>query len=94
MPYIWWSRDPIGIEETHCKSLIHPFTAHHSECPNRLVINPYTGCQHRCLYCYGTYFFFPNFFDIIQVKINAPIILEREVQQYKRTHEFFPAVYI
>ena len=94
MPYQWWSHDPIGVEETTCKSLLHPFTAHHSECPNRLVINPYTGCQHRCLYCYGTYFFFPNFFDIIQVKTNAPQILQKEIQKYKKKHEYFPQVYI
>ncbi|MFX1296696.1 MAG: radical SAM protein [Promethearchaeota archaeon] len=94
MPYKWWSRDPIDIDETTCRSLLHPFTAHHSECPNRLVINPYTGCQHRCLYCYGTYFFFPNFFDIIQVKMNAPKILAREIQKYKKTHNLFPPVYI
>ncbi|MHA1650759.1 MAG: radical SAM protein [Candidatus Helarchaeota archaeon] len=94
MPYKWWTRDPIGVEETQCKSLLHPFTAHHSECPNRLVINPYTGCQHRCLYCYGTYFFFPNYFDILQVKINAPVILENEIRKYKKSHDFFPPVYI
>ena len=94
MPYKWWNQDPIGIEEVSCKSLLHPFTAHHSECPNRLVINPYTGCQHRCLYCYGTYFFFPNFFNNIQIKTNAPIILEKEIIKYKKSHELFPPVYI
>ncbi len=94
MPYQWWSRDPIGVRETTCKSLLHPFTAHHSECPTRLVINPYTGCQHRCLYCYGTYFFFPEFFDVIQIKVNAPQILETEIQKYKMRHEIIPPVYI
>ncbi|NVM53885.1 MAG: hypothetical protein HWN66_09300 [Candidatus Helarchaeota archaeon] len=94
MPYKWWKRDPIGVEEIKCKSLLHPFTAHHSECPNRLVINPYTGCAHRCIYCYGTYFFFPNFFDVVQVKINAPQILQNEIQKYKKKHDFFPPVYI
>lgn len=94
MNYKWWKQDKIGIEKIRCKSLLHPFSAHHSECPNRLVINPYVGCQHRCLYCYGTYFFFPKFFDVIQVKINAPQILQQEIRKYKRSHEFFPPVYI
>ncbi|MHA1358069.1 MAG: radical SAM protein [Candidatus Helarchaeota archaeon] len=94
MIYKWWSRDPIAIEEIKCKSLLHPFTAHHSECPTRLVINPYTGCQHRCIYCYGTYFFFPNFFNLVQVKVNAPEILKQEIRKYKRSHDFFPPVYI
>ncbi|MHA1265681.1 MAG: radical SAM protein [Candidatus Helarchaeota archaeon] len=94
MRYKWWSRNPIDIEEKPCKSLLHPFTAHHSECPNRLVINPYVGCQHRCLYCYGTYFFFPNFFDVIQIKVNAPAILKKEIERYKKTHDFFPQVYL
>ncbi len=29
-------------------------------CPDKYSLNPYTGCDHRCIYCYATYI--PNFF--------------------------------
>ncbi len=29
-------------------------------CPEKYSLNPYTGCGHRCIYCYATYI--PNFF--------------------------------
>ena len=32
-------------------------------CPPRLTFNPYTGCDHQCLYCYATSYI-PNFKDI------------------------------
>ncbi len=30
-------------------------------CPDKYSLNPYTGCDHRCIYCYATYI--PNFFQ-------------------------------
>ena len=30
-------------------------------CPDKYSLNPYTGCGHRCIYCYSTYI--PNFFE-------------------------------
>lgn len=30
-------------------------------CPKKYSLNPYTGCGHRCIYCYSTYI--PNFFE-------------------------------
>jgi len=30
-------------------------------CPKKYSLNPYTGCSHRCIYCYATYI--PNFFN-------------------------------
>jgi len=38
-------------------SLIKPFDPWHSPlctCPPKLTLNPYTGCDHNCLYCYAT----------------------------------------
>lgn len=29
--------------------------------PKKYSLNPYTGCGHRCIYCYATYI--PNFFQ-------------------------------
>jgi len=30
-------------------------------CPDKYSLNPYTGCGHRCIYCYSTYI--PDFFE-------------------------------
>ncbi|MEJ2270983.1 MAG: radical SAM protein [Candidatus Bathyarchaeota archaeon] len=31
-------------------------------CPSKLTFNPYTGCDHRCTYCYASSYI-PRFFD-------------------------------
>jgi DNA repair photolyase len=48
------------------------------------VINPYTGCQHSCTYCYAR--FMKRFTghtepwgQFVDVKINAPELLQREI---------------
>ncbi len=52
-------------------------------------INPYTGCQHGCKYCYAN--FMKRFTDhrepwgkFVDIKINAPQVLEREIRKAKR----------
>lgn len=52
------------------------------------VINPYTGCQHSCKYCYAT--FIKRFQNIkedwgnfVHVKINCPELLEKELEKNK-----------
>src|SRR5512143_2498872 len=52
------------------------------------VINPYTGCQHNCLYCYAR--FMKRFTghrepwgEFVDVKINAPELLRREITRKK-----------
>ncbi len=52
------------------------------------VINPYTGCQHNCTYCYAR--FMKRFTghkepwgQFVDVKINAPDLLEKEVTKKK-----------
>jgi len=44
--------------------LITPFDPWKSKlctCPEKLTLNPYTGCSHRCVYCYVSSYV-PNFF--------------------------------
>jgi DNA repair photolyase len=60
------------------KSKIYPY-----------VINPYTGCQHNCTYCYAR--FMKRFTghkepwgQFVDVKINAPQLLQREITHKKR----------
>jgi DNA repair photolyase len=50
------------------------------------VINPYVGCQHACSYCYAR--FMKRFTghrepwgDFVDVKINAPDLLKREIKR-------------
>lgn len=52
------------------------------------VINPYTGCQHNCTYCYAR--FMKRFTghkepwgQFVDVKINAPDLLKKEVARKK-----------
>jgi DNA repair photolyase len=70
------------IKETHAKSIlsksqIYPY-----------VINPYTGCQHGCTYCYAR--FMKRFTghtepwgQFVDVKINAPVLLRKEIGKKK-----------
>ena len=66
------------VQEIHSKSIlsaskIYPY-----------VINPYTGCQHNCLYCYAH--FMKRFTghkepwgQFVDVKLNAPDLLRQEI---------------
>lgn len=53
------------------------------------VVNPYVGCQHACSYCYAR--FMKRFTghaepwgEFVDVKVNAPDLLRKEVQKKKR----------
>ena len=53
------------------------------------VINPYTGCQHSCSYCYAR--FMKRFTghpepwgQFVDVKVNAPDLLEQQVAKKKK----------
>ncbi len=50
------------------------------------VVNPYTGCQHGCTYCYAR--FMKRFTghrepwgEFVDVKVNAPDLLQREIKR-------------
>lgn len=38
-----------------------PWDSRMCTCPKKYSLNPYTGCGHRCIYCYSTYI--PNFYE-------------------------------
>ncbi len=61
------------------------------------VINPYTGCQHGCKYCYAT--FMKRFQNIkedwgefIHVKVNCPELLKKELEKNKPGHIWMSSV--
>lgn len=53
------------------------------------VVNPYTGCQHGCWSCYARFMkrvtgHKEPWGGFVDVKINAPALLRREIQKKKR----------
>ncbi len=58
------------------------------------TLNCYVGCSHRCLYCYARYMQkFKNrpeeWGNFVDVKINAPEILAKEIQKMSPAKEVF-----
>ena len=61
------------------------------------VINPYTGCQHNCSYCYAR--FMKRFSghrepwgQFVDVKVNAPYLLRLEITKKKRARVWISGV--
>jgi len=61
------------------------------------VINPYTGCQHACCYCYAD--FIKRFQNIkeewgkfVHAKVNCPEILKEELEKNKPGHVWLSSV--
>lgn len=50
-------------------------------CLNKLTLNPYTGCDHKCIYCYATSYI-PNFQEC-KPKKNLTHRLENETRNLK-----------
>jgi DNA repair photolyase len=61
------------------------------------VINPYTGCQHGCSYCYARFMkrvtgHKEPWGEFVDVKINAPDILRKEITKKKRARVWVSGV--
>lgn len=77
---LWYSNKAPSIERKYSKSILRYFKVGSHV---GMTINPYQGCHHRCGYCYATYKWSPDFYDKIYGKINAPEILESELNKWK-----------
>ena len=74
----------IKIKDVQCRSLLN-----RSGIPGiDYGINPYTGCAHKCQYCYAV--FMKKFTkhsepwgDFVDVKVNAPGVLEKQLRRLK-----------
>ena len=71
------------VKEVHAKSILNVSKVY------TYVVNPYTGCQHGCSYCYAR--FMKRFSghsepwgEFVDVKINAPLLLATEITKKKR----------
>jgi len=69
------------VKEVECKSVLNK-SALADYC-----INPYIGCQHACKYCYAESYtrrfsrHMETWGDFVDVKVNAPAVLAREVKR-------------
>jgi DNA repair photolyase len=71
------------VKEIRAKSILSPSRIY------PWVINPYTGCQHGCSYCYARFMkrvtgHREPWGGFVDVKINAPDLLRVEIQKKKR----------
>jgi DNA repair photolyase len=53
------------------------------------VVNPYTGCQHACTYCYARFMkrfthHLEPWGEFVDVKLNAPDLLKQHINKKKR----------
>ncbi len=72
------------IREIEAKSIITKSNLPDSD----LVINPYVGCMHGCIYCYARFMKrFTNHKEpwgkFVDVKINAPDLIDKDMKNYK-----------
>ena len=74
-----------------------PWRSAHCTCPAKLTFNPYTGCDHHCLYCYATSYI-PNHTELRQKKSLLPTLrreaarLNGEVLALSTSSDPYPTV--
>ncbi|MBD3235869.1 MAG: radical SAM protein [Candidatus Eisenbacteria bacterium] len=75
---------PTVVREVHAKSILNRSKIHD------YCINPYTGCEVGCVYCYAALFMrrysghSEPWGQFVDVKINAPALLARQILRAKR----------
>jgi len=79
------------VKEICAKSILSPSKIY------PWVVNPYTGCQHGCSYCYARFMkrvtgHREPWGGFVDVKINAPDLLRVEIQKKKRDRVWISGV--
>lgn len=74
----------LKIKEVQAKSIVTKSNLPDSD----LVINPYTGCMHGCIYCYARFMkrftgHEESWGKFVDVKINAPDLIDKDMKKYK-----------
>jgi len=77
--------DLVVVREVLCKSALTRCGIEGIE----YSVNPYIGCEHSCVYCYARYMRYysghsETWGDFIDVKINIPLVLSRELGRKPR----------
>jgi DNA repair photolyase len=80
------------VREIEAKSILNPSKIHD------YCVNPYTGCQVGCVYCYASLFMrrysghSEPWGAFVDVKINAPALLAKQIVKAKRGTIWFASV--
>jgi DNA repair photolyase len=79
------------VKEVQAKSILSPSKIY------PWVINPYTGCEHGCSYCYARFMkrvtgHKEPWGEFVDVKINAPDVLRQEITKKKRARVWVSGV--
>lgn len=79
----------MDVKEVLCKSIMSK-----SRLGMDFSINPYRGCSHACVYCYAPYVLREKreWGKFMEVKINAPEILEKDIRRFKKGTIFISSV--
>lgn len=79
------------VKEVHVKTILSPSKIY------PYAVNPYTGCQHGCSYCYARFMkrvtgHKEPWGEFVDVKVNAPDLLRKEIQKKKRDRVWISGV--
>ncbi len=80
------------IKETRCKSILNKSKLSADYC-----LNPYTGCSHKCAYCYARFMkkytnHDEEWGDFVDIKINAPEIIRKDLKNSRGRSVFISSV--
>ncbi len=81
------SQGNIAVREVRCSSLLHKLNFGSS---SEYTLHLYKGCSHGCVYCYAPSLVHDDreWGSYVDAKINAPLVLERELRNMPRNVVF------
>ena len=81
------------ISEVLCKSILVKSRIYGVD----YAVNPYTGCEHDCAYCYAVFMkryggHQEEWGEFVDVKTNAPTVLKKQLKRIKKGRVLFSSV--